>query len=80
MFPKQTLNCPANRVWGGNIVTSTNLDGKHILIQADRAKTKSSLRTLPLVDTFVRRLRALKEQQEYNERVCGNCYKIWMRI
>ena len=40
-----------------HIVTSTNIDGKQILVQADRAKTKSSLRTLPLVDVFVQRLR-----------------------
>ena len=32
-----------------HIVTSTNLEGKHVLVEADRAKTKSSLRTLPLV-------------------------------
>ena len=55
-------------------VTSANVEGKHILIQADRAKTKSSLRTLPLVEGFVQRLKELKEQQEYNERLCGNCY------
>ena len=55
-------------------VTTASLEGKHVLIQADRAKTKSSLRTLPLVDTFAERLRALKEQQAYNEKICGGCY------
>ena len=43
-------------------------------MEADRAKTKSSLRTLPLVASFAQRLRALKEQQAYNEKLCGNCY------
>ena len=57
-----------------HIVTSTNLEGKHVLVEADRAKTKSSLRTLPLVASFAQRLRALKEQQAYNEKLCGNCY------
>lgn len=57
-----------------HIVTSTNIEGKHILIQADRAKTSSSLRTLPLVAGFAQRLKELKEQQEYNEGLCGNCY------
>lgn len=57
-----------------HIVTNTSIEGKQVLVQADRAKTKSSLRTLPLVDAFARRLRALKEQQEYNEQVCGSCY------
>lgn len=55
-------------------MTSTNLEGKHVLVEADRAKTKSSLRTLPLVASFAQRLRALKEQQTYNEKLCGNCY------
>ena len=55
-------------------VTTASLEGKHVLIQADRAKTKSSLRTLPLVDTFAERLRALKEQQACNEKICGGCY------
>ena len=55
-------------------VTTASVEGKHLLIQADRAKTKSSLRTLPLVEGFTQRLRALKEQQKYNEKLCGNCY------
>lgn len=55
-------------------VTCTERDGKKILIQSDKAKTKSSLRTMPLVDSFRDRLLALKEQQKENKRVCGNCY------
>ena len=57
-----------------HIVTSTNLEGKHVLVEADRAKTKSSLRTLQLVASFAQRLRALKAQQAYNRKLCGNCY------
>ena len=57
-----------------HIVTSTRIDGKKILVEADRAKTKSSLRTLPLVDPIAERLKAVKEQQEYNRKICGNCY------
>ena len=55
-------------------VTSTQLDGKKVIIQSDKAKTKSSLRTMPLVGQFKERLMALKEQQAVNKRVCGNCY------
>jgi integrase len=33
-----------------HIVTSTTIDGKQTLVAADRAKTKSSLRTLPLLE------------------------------
>ena len=40
----------------------------------DRAKTKSSLRSLPLVDNIREKLLALKEQQKENKRICGNCY------
>lgn len=57
-----------------HLVTSTRIDGKKILVEADRAKTKSSLRTLPLVDPIAERLKAVKEQQEYNQKICGNCY------
>ena len=57
-----------------HIVTSVSLDGKTTLIEADRAKTQSSLRTLPLVDTFAEKLAARKAQQEYNKTLCGNCY------
>lgn len=57
-----------------HIVTSANLDGRHILVEADRAKTKSSLRTLPLVAAFAERLRELKARQAYSRQLCGNCY------
>ena len=33
-------------------VTSTELDGKRILVQSDKAKTNSSLRTMPQADHF----------------------------
>ncbi len=57
-----------------HIVTSVEIDGKETLIHADRAKTKSSLRTLPLVGSFRDRLLALKQQQEKNRQICGNAY------
>ena len=55
-------------------VTSCNLDGKHIQIAQDTTKTKSSMRTLPLVPVFKEKLLKLKEQQEEYKRVCGRCY------
>ena len=57
-----------------HIVTTVSIDGKSKLVEADRAKTKSSLRTLPLVAAFAERLQALKAQQAYNRKICGNCY------
>lgn len=38
------------------------------------AKTKSSLRTLPLIGSFREYFMQVKEAQELNKQVCGNCY------
>ena len=43
-------------------------------MQADRAKTKSSLRTLPLVPHIRARLLMLKGQQDTYRRLCGKSY------
>ncbi len=55
-------------------VTSVNLDGKHQEIEQDSAKTKSSLRTLPLVANFHEYFTKVKAAQETNKRICGNAY------
>ena len=55
-------------------VTSCDLDGKRILVAADTTKTKSSMRTLPLVPFMRERLLALKDEQEDNRRLCGRTY------
>lgn len=55
-------------------VTVVRNNGKNELIKADRAKTKSSLRTLPLADVFKEKLLKLKEQQKHNKELCGDCY------
>ena len=57
-----------------HIVTNAKIDGKSEIVCADRAKTKSSLRSLPLVSNIREKLLALKEQQKENKRICGNCY------
>lgn len=57
-----------------HIVTNAKIDGKYEVVREDRAKTKSSLRSLPLVDNIREKLLALKEQQKENKRICGNCY------
>ena len=51
-----------------------SIDGKKVLVQADRAKTKSSLRTLPLVPPIRDRLLMLKGQQDTYRRLCGKSY------
>ena len=55
-------------------VTSCDLDGKRIFVAADTTKTKSSLRTLPLVSFMRERLLTLKEEQQENRRLCGRSY------
>ena len=55
-------------------VTSCDIDGKRVLVAADTTKTKSSLRTLPLVPFVRERLLALKEEQKENRRLCGRSY------
>ena len=57
-----------------HIVTNAKIDGKCEIVCVDRAKTKSSLRSLPLVSNIREKLLALREQQKENRRVCGNCY------
>jgi len=57
-----------------HILTQADIDGTKIIVEADRAKTKSSLRSLPLVTDFKEKLIELRAQQEENKRVCGNCY------
>ena len=57
-----------------HIVTNAKIDGKYEIVREDRAKTKSSLRSLPLIDNIREKLLALKEQQKENKRICGNCY------
>ena len=44
-------------------VTSFNLDGKHVQIEQDSAKSKSSIRTLPLVGQFREYFLKVKEAQ-----------------
>ena len=55
-------------------VTSTIIDGKYQEFEQQSTKTKSSLRTLPLIGSFREYFMQVKEAQELNKQVCGNCY------
>lgn len=55
-------------------VAQIRVDGRAVLVEKDRTKTKSSCRTLPLVPPFEERLLRIKAQQEENRRLCGNMY------
>ena len=55
-------------------VTSCQIDGKRVQVARDTTKTKSSMRTLPLVPAFRELLLQKKAQQEEYRRVCGRSY------
>ena len=57
-----------------HIVTSCTIDGKTVQIAKDTTKTKSSMRTLPLIPVFKERLLHQKEQQKEYRRLCGRSY------
>ena len=68
------IDFEANTLEIRHILTQAYLDGKKVLVQADRAKNKSSLRTLPLIPQIRDRLLELKGQQEVYKKLCGRCY------
>jgi integrase len=55
-------------------VLEASIDGKYKLIAKDRAKTKSSLRSLPLVADFESYLMDMKKRQTGYKRLCGGSY------
>ena len=55
-------------------VTTITVEGKQMEIEQQSAKTKSSLRTLPLIGSFREYFLQVNEAQELNKQVCGNCY------
>ena len=71
---KATIDFERNTITIKRTVTSVNIDGKVTIIEQDSAKTKSSLRTLPLVSQFREYFLSVKEAQKENKKVCGNSY------
>ena len=69
-----SIDFQKNTISVKHTVTSVRVDGKSVLLQKNSAKTKSSLRTLPLVWQFREYFLQVKQMQEYNKKVCGNCY------
>ena len=55
-------------------VVSTKVDGVVTDIARDRAKTKSSCRTLPLIPACERMLKKMQKEQALNRKVCGKDY------
>ena len=63
-----------NTITVKHVVVQTKVDGKLTVLREDRAKTKSSLRSMPLTQYFREKLLEHKAVQDENRRVCGNCY------
>ena len=63
-----------NTITVKHTVTSCTIDGKKVIEAKDRAKSKASLRTLPLVPAFREKLLEVKKQQEEYKRLCGRSY------
>ncbi len=55
-------------------VTEATVDGKKVIIAKDRTKTKSSMRTLPLVPVFKQALLDVKQKNENYRKLCGKSY------
>lgn len=57
-----------------HVVLSTSVDGQWQLIAKDRAKNKSSRRSLPLIPLVEEYLLQMKAKQEQGRALCGSCY------
>lgn len=68
------FNFVENTITIKHTLTCCTLDGKKTLVAADTTKTKSSLRTLPLVPQFREMLLERFDYQQECKRVCGKCY------
>ena len=55
-------------------MTEALVDGKQTLVQRNTPKTKSSLRSLPLVPPVEEMLKNMKRAQEANRALCGRSY------
>lgn len=56
-------------------VTNASINGKRKMVKKDRTKSKSSYRTLPLIDDIEQVLLNQKRKQEENRQFFGNSYK-----
>lgn len=63
-----------NTITINHTVTVATIDGEKHIVAEDRAKTKSSLRTLPLVQPVKEKLIALKEKQEMYQKKFKKSY------
>ena len=70
----RAIDFKSNRITIEHTVTQAIVDGERKIIAKNRAKNKSSCRSLPLMPQFKKILLQMKKQQETNRKLCGNCY------
>lgn len=70
----EAIDFVGNTITIRHTITSCRLNGKQHMVVSDRTKTKSSMRTLPLVGEFRSRLLKLYAEQEHNRKMCGRSY------
>ena len=70
----RAIDFKSNLITIEHTVTQAIVDGERKIIAKDRAKNKSSCRSLPLMPQFKKILLQMKKQQETNRKLCGNCY------
>ena len=70
----ESIDFDANTITIEHSVTVTKIDGKRIIVADDTTKSKSSLRTLPLVPIMRAKLLEVREEQEQYRKLCGRSY------
>ena len=70
----QAIDFKNNTITINHTVVQTRVDGKTVIVAKDRAKNKSSCRSLPLVPQFRELLLRMKTFQEECRDLCGKSY------
>jgi len=70
----ESFNFEANTFTIEHTVTVAKVDGITKIVPSNTTKTKSSLRSLPLVPAIRDMLLKLKQEQEHNRKLCGKAY------
>lgn len=70
----QSIDFTNNTITIDHTVVQAYRDGKCFIIAKDRAKNKSSYRSLPLVPQYRQLLLEMKAHQEECKALCGNCW------
>ena len=70
----EAINFKENMLIINHTVTSYNMDGKRCTSAQNTVKTKSSLRTLPLVPPVRDKLLSVKARQDMYRDICGKSY------